>query len=236
MELSAKKSNKLFFILTAILLILLSVGGRALSHLYSVVKADITYSIYIVYLMTFLSEVTMSLRICLSFAATSCAVYSLNASGVILTVLLALGASLFDFAGWYFIASVTNLLSQAPLATSILLTNQLLIILYEFVFILLSLLLSKLLHMKYRSLTVEKMKKKYSAFRAAAASILLMLTSQLGIGLYNLFDSIFHYQDFTAASIPSTVGSFLYMILVYGVIPLATAGIFVKIYAKKRGF
>jgi len=234
MENSQAHSNKRFIYISTAILIILMLCGRAASYFYSVVQADVTFPLAVVYLMKFVTELIMSTRICLTFALIACAVYSIKGLDIFISVILSVCVSILDFVVWFIIAAYNNLLTSTPLNTSLAISNQILITLFEFVLIILSLILSKIIYLRFSSLSSELHRKKYSLLTAARASAILLAISQLGIGIYNLIDSIVYYKDYLPSYIPSTVGSFIYVTIVYGVIPFVISSIFVKIYAKKH--
>lgn len=201
-----------------LVLLLLIAAGRATTFVYNNVSVDISYAGWVSGLLEYGTAIFTAAKNALGYSAVAYAAWhiSMRVSNQ-LAVLFFVGLVI-ENAARFLIDYLTS--SLGTYGAGMALISLGLQLLYETVFLLLACVTARLLkHLYYRSHGLRK-GRKYSAENAARLSVLLLMAAQLVSELLYLIEFLSMYTDITNTEIASCVGSFVYIIVMYGGIPL----------------
>lgn len=224
-------SAKVFFGVSALLLLLTVVLGRLTSYFYSVVATDIAYPDWLYAFLSYLNEIVPSLRTAISYAAIGTAVYALSRKALIGTVLLTAGAAALDYAARFFLDYLAgNLVGMEGVAVEWLSLQ----LLYELIFTAIALLILLFMKRRYSKASSSHQKARFRAPTGVRLGLITVLLSRLIMELVYLFDFLATYTDVTDGEVASIVGVFLKILVIYGLIPILAAEGMQGLYQRLR--
>lgn len=212
------EEKRISYVRYALILLLIIAAGRIMTAVYNNVSVDISYAGWVSGLLEYGTVLLTAAKNALGYSAVAYGVWhlSVKASNQ-LAVLFFIGLAA-ENAARFLIDYFTS--SLGTYGVEMALISLGLQLLYETVFLLLACVTARLFRHLYNRSDGLRKGRKYSAENAARLSLLLLMAAQLVSELIYLIEFLSMYTDITNTEIASCVGSFVYIIVMYGGVPL----------------
>lgn len=199
-------------------LFLIIAAGRVTTFIYNNVSVDISYAGWVSGVLEYGMVFFTAAKNALGYSAVAYAVWHLSVKADSrMAVLFFIGLAA-ENAARFLIDYFTSSLSAYGVTMSLISLG--LQLLYETVFLLLAWVTARLFRHLYHCSGHLRKERRYSAKNAARLSLLLLMAAQLVSELIYLMEFLSVYTDITNTEIASCVGSFVYIIVMYGGVPL----------------
>lgn len=210
--------KRLSYGLYALVLLLVIAAGRATMAVYNTVSVDIAYASWFADLFQYATDVLNGAKIALGYGAMAYCTHYISKKAGSIALAVFIGGLILENAVRFLLDYLSSSTAYygIPL-TLIALGGRLL---YEGAFALAAWLIVRLFLKRRAKETDEKRKAVFRAENGARASVLLLMTAQLLGELGYLLDYLSVYGDMTSSEIAACVGSFLYILVMHGGIPL----------------
>lgn len=206
----------------ALVLFLILAAGRATTFLYNNVAVDVAYAEWTSEALRYGKDILNAAKNALGYSAIAYAAWNLSLSMSNWTTLLFFAGLVAENVARFLIDWFASSLGQYGVEMALISLG--LQLLYETIFLLLAWLTARLSIRFFHQSNSRRRERRYSAENAARFSILLLLAAQLVSEIVYLIQFLNAYTDITNTEIASCVGSFLYIIFMYGGIPLLLSG------------
>ena len=222
-----KTGHRFVFTYFAIILILI-VSARAASYLCTLSSTDIAYPEWVETVTSYLSEILDAVRRAVSYTAIVCAVYF--GCGTKTTISVSL-LTLADLAVRFFIDYFGSAISGTEIVAILWLGAD---FVYELIFMILTCILSRIVHLKSTTEDNPRKAKRYTSEKALLYSVILYCVSRLAFEVIYLIDFLVSYVNITNTEIASIVGSFLKIFVIYGGISYIAAYVILPMLSKAK--
>jgi len=212
------EEKRFSMVLYTLLLFLIIAAGRVVTAVYNYISVDISYAEWVSSVLEYCSMLITGAKNALGYAAVAycyrhISVRASDTAAVIFIVGLA-AENAARFLIDYFTASLT------VYGVKMALISLGLQFLYETLFLLLACVVVRLFSYLLRRSGNLRKERIYTAENGARLSLLLLMTAQLISELVYLLQFLSMYTDITNQEIASCVGSFIYILVMYGGVPL----------------
>jgi len=219
-----KENKRISYVWYALALVLIIAAGRVTMTVYNNVSVDISYAPWFANLFQYAADGLNGAKIALGFGAVAYAVHHVSKKAGTITMFLYLGGLLLENAARFLIDYFSSGLAYYGIPLTLMALGSR--FLYEAIFVLAAWLIARIFLKRANSAAEDEKTAKtgkksfFSGENSTVLAILLLMAAQIVGEIGYLAEHISIYGELTAEDLSVCIGSFLYIIVMYGGIPL----------------
>jgi len=209
--------KRISYLRLVLLLLVIIACGRASSYFYSCTATNIAYDDWVSDALQYLVTFFESAKNALGYSAIAYSMWHISNKAGYISAVVFFCCLVVENAAKFMIDLISSSLIYGPILALISLGIQLL---YETVILVIAVFAAKLMKRLFSVSNHPRKAKKYNMENSARLAVLIFMSARIISEIMYLIDFLSKYTDITNTEIASCVGSFIYIIVMYGGLPL----------------